>query len=191
MENLTKKNLRLKIKQERRLLNKNLKNQLDNNVYENIIKYINLKRYNLILSYISTEIEVSTRKIIEFCLENNIDVAFPRCAQHRKIDFFYYEQNSIFEKSEYGIFEPVLDKNKPVVNFDKTLCMVPGLSFDKNGYRLGYGGGYYDRFICDHPNIVTIGICYHKNMTDCLPIGIYDKCVNYVITDKTMEVCNE
>ncbi len=185
-----KKQLRLKIRQERKLLTEQEKNEYDNKIYENLLNSGILTKSKLILVYFSTKLEVNTHKIINYCLENNIAAAIPRCEENRNMKFYYYNKNSILEKSGYGIYEPVSDKNKLVENFNNAICIVPGLSFDKRGYRLGYGGGFYDTFIGNNPNITTVGICYSENVADELPIGFYDKHVNYLITDKTAEVCN-
>lgn len=186
----TKKQLRLKIKQERKSLTIEEKNKYDNKIYENLLNFGILTKFELILVYFSTEIEVNTHKIINYCHENNIVVAIPRCEKNRNMKFYYFNENSILEKSRYGIYEPVPDKNKSVEKFNNALCIVPGLSFDKRGYRLGYGGGFYDTFIGNNSNITTVGICYSQNIVDKLPIDFYDKHVNYLITDKTAEVCN-
>ncbi len=185
-----KNQLRLKIRQQRKKMTEKEKNEYDNRIYENILNYGILTKYELILVYFSTEIEVNTHKIINYCHENNIAVAIPKCEKNQNMKFYYYNKNSILEKSAYGIFEPVPEKNKSVENFNNTLCIVPGLSFDKQGYRLGYGGGFYDRFIDKNPDITTVGICYSENIADKLPIDFYDKNVDYLITDKTVEVCN-
>lgn len=179
-----KKQLRLKIKQEREALTYNEKTQCDMNIFKNILESGLLNKFNTILIYLSTDIEVNTKNIINYCFEKNINIAVPRCVGKRKMKFFYYNKNSVVEKSEYGIYEPIPDKNILVENFENSLCIVPGLAFDKKGYRLGYGGGFYDTFIINNPNITTVGICYEKHIMEDLPAGIYDKFVNYVITDK-------
>lgn len=185
-----KKQLRLKIKRQRGLLTEKEKNKYDNKIYENLLNSGLLTKSKLILVYISTELEVDTHRIINFCHKNNIAAAIPRCEKNRNMKFYYYNENSILEKSAYGIYEPVPHKNKPVDNFNDSLCIVPGLAFDKRGYRLGYGGGFYDTFIGNNSNITTVGICYSENIADKLPIDFYDKHVNFLITDKTVEVCN-
>ncbi len=70
------------------------------------------------------------------------------------------------------------------------LTVVPGLGFDRSKNRLGYGGGYYDRFLCENNRLITVGLCYQNNLTDKLIINQYDMPVNYIITENSLEVCN-
>lgn len=67
------------------------------------------------------------------------------------------------------------------------VCLVPGLAFDRNGYRLGYGGGYYDRFLQQHPQLIRVGYCPTACFTDSLPREKTDLPVQYLITDQTEE----
>ena len=64
-----------------------------------------------------------------------------------------------------------------------TLCVVPALAFDRSGYRLGYGGGYYDRLLAEFCGR-TVGLFYHEFLQDELPRGIYDRAVELLITEK-------
>ena len=64
------------------------------------------------------------------------------------------------------------------------MCIVPGYSFSEKGYRLGYGGGYYDRFLSEHKNVKTIGICFDEMISDEIPVGEYDIPVSLIVTDR-------
>ena len=79
--------------------------------------------------------------------------------------------------------EPYGTENDIVDLSENIICIVPGLTFDLNGYRLGYGGGYYDRFLCENNRLITVGLCYQNNLTDKLIINQYDMPVNYIITE--------
>lgn len=190
MVNLEKARLRTEIKEYRRSISVSDKNILDGKVFDNLLKSGLIENRKLVLAYISTEIEVGTRSIIDFCLENGIGVAVPRCSGKRKMDFFMYSHSAIMEKSPFGILEPVPEKCIPVTDFYGALCIVPGLAFDRYGYRLGYGGGFYDSFLEKEQGLVTVGICYHENIFDKLPTGDFDKKVNFIVTDKFTEEIN-
>ena len=64
----------------------------------------------------------------------------------------------------------------------QALCLVPGLCFDGKGYRLGYGKGYYDRFLAKFRG-ATLGLCYNDFLQDCLPVGDYDLPVQQIATE--------
>lgn len=185
-----KQEIRTRIKNERRSLSDNIKELLDNKISDNLIKSGLLDKSKIVLVYLSTEIEVDTKKIINYCLQNNIRIAVPRCFGERKMNFYYYDSNIKLEKSKFGIYEPADNDDNKVTSFVNALCVVPALSYDKAGYRLGYGGGYYDTFLADNPDVKTVGICYSQHISDILPVDKFDKNVNYLITENKMEVCN-
>lgn len=185
-----KNQLRTKIKNERILMSESQKKQFDKEIADNLIKSNILKNRELVLIYMSTKIEVGTDKIIEYCLNNSIPVAIPRCTASRKMDFYLYNKNTILEKSKFGIFEPPENKQHIIKSYKNAVCIVPGLCFDKKGYRLGYGGGFYDTLLCENPYMTSVGICYSCHITEKLPVGKYDKKVNFIITEKNMEMCN-
>ena len=192
MNNISKKQMRSDRKNARRNLDPKIKNQMDKMIFDNLLSIDKLKKAEFVLVYISTQIEVDTKEIIEYCLETDKKVAVPRCIENHKMDFYLYNTKTTMEVSGYGISEPIADKSCLVNNFDadNTVCIVPGLSYDKSGYRLGYGGGYYDRFFSEHQNITTIGLCYSSDFMDKLITDKYDIAVDYVVTEKFTEVCN-
>lgn len=145
-----KKQLRLKIKKERAEIIKAEKKQLDKKIADNLIKSCILDKSKLVLIYLSTDIEVGTERIIEYCLENAIKIAVPRCIGPRIMNFYLYDRNTKLEKSKFGIYEPYDDDERKINSFDNAICIVPGLSFDKRGYRLGYGGGFYDTLLSEN-----------------------------------------
>ena len=187
MINDEKKLLRDRMKSYRKALSAEEKAKLDGGVLENVLQSGELSRHKLVLCYISTDIEVDTKGILSCCLDNCIPVAVPRCTGKRKMDFYYYNRDSVMEVSKYGITEPVPEKNTLVTDFDGALCIVPALAYDRNGYRLGYGGGFYDTFIEKHDNMTTMGICYSGNILEAVPTGPHDRCVDILITDKFTE----
>ena len=67
------------------------------------------------------------------------------------------------------------------------LILVPGLGFDKEGYRVGYGGGYYDRFLQQHPQLIRVGYCPSMHVAETLPREETDCPVQYLITEQTEE----
>lgn len=185
-----KNQLRLKYKDLRRTMTKSLKEQYDQQIFNNLLKCQVFQQADTILIYNSTKIEVDTHRIIDYCLENQKKVALPKCMNNHYMNFYYYDKTTALRESKYGILEPYGYDKDNVVLSDKTICIVPGLSFDLEGYRLGYGGGYYDRFLSKHDRLITIGLCYQNNLADKLIINEYDKQVNYIITESSLEVCN-
>lgn len=185
-----KNQLRIKHKNLRKAIPKSLKKQYDKQIFNNLLNCSCFTNADTVLTYISTDIEVDTHSIIRYCLINNIKIAVPKCINNHNINFYYYNNLTKLKKSNYGIYEPYGLENDLVTFSDNTVCIVPGLSFDLNGYRLGYGGGYYDRFLSKYDNLITIGLCYQDNISETLIINKFDKCVDYIVTENSLEVCN-
>lgn len=107
---------------------------------------------------------------------------FPRTdLEQGTMEFRLFESVDSFERNRWGVLEPssgdVLDKASPA------LIIVPGLAFDKRGHRLGYGKGFYDRFLSTHP-ASTIGVCFTEFFLESLPAEAHDRLVSSVVTEQ-------
>ncbi|MCH5324336.1 MAG: 5-formyltetrahydrofolate cyclo-ligase [Eubacterium sp.] len=176
-----KKGLRRQLKRMRQQLAvSQAKLQKDVAVYGRVTEYISKTKPAAVLTYLSTRIEVDTRSIIRFCFENNIPVAVPRC-EGKEMRFCRINSFSDTEKGGYGIFEPK-QHCEQIIPTESMLCIVPALCFDRYGHRLGYGGGYYDRFLSKY-KVQTVGICYKEYLFNSIPTEENDKAVEVVLTD--------
>ncbi|MFA5658599.1 MAG: 5-formyltetrahydrofolate cyclo-ligase, partial [Oscillospiraceae bacterium] len=111
-------------------------------------------------------------------------VAVPKCIDGtRLMDFYLINGIENLEAATFGVLEPITRQCVKAEKFDNSICIVPGLAFDLDGFRLGYGKGHYDRFLSTYDG-KTIGISYCCCVTDRLPKGRYDKNVNLLITEK-------
>lgn len=142
-------------------------------------RYINA---DIIYLYASQNDEVFTDAIAKKAERDGKETAYPLCADRDGDMIFYFSHRHELIKGMYGIFEPDRKKSKPAFSTGRTLCIVPGLAFDKLGYRIGYGKGYYDRFLSKFSGY-SIGLCFEECMHDTLPIGPYDKKVDCVLTE--------
>lgn len=132
-----------------------------------------------VLTYASTPIEVDTRRLIDYCLEKGIRVALPRSGD-TELSFFYINSVSELSTGRFGIDEPPADD--PAEFDENTLCVVPALCADGDGYRLGYGRGYYDRFLGGFPGTSVI-ICY-SSFKRQVPTEPHDVKANFTIFDR-------
>ena len=138
------------------------------------------KTSNLILTYVSTSTEIDTFQIIEDALSSGKKVAIPHCSQKSsKMDFFYINSISGLITGYMGILEPDHLAEK-VLDFSKSICIVPAYCFDLHGNRLGYGKGYYDRFL-KYYNGTSIGLCISSNLFDELPHNEFDVPVDIIV----------
>ncbi len=183
--------LRKNYRQRRENMVPSLKESKDRKILSNLCILNAYKKSKLILTYVSKNIEVDTYKIISKCWEDGKEVAVPACKiENKSMDFYKIKSLEYLEKRTFGLLEPILEKCEKVFNFDDTLCIVPGFCFDRKGYRLGYGYGYYDRFL-NRFDGTSIGICYSDFIRIKLPCGKFDKTVDYLITESYIkQFCN-
>ncbi len=184
-----KREKREEIKAWRRNLMGEEKLQLDSAIAERFFNSYVYKKTRQVFIYVSTAIEVDTVEIIRRAAEEGRKIACPRCVDGtREMEFYYINGVEDLEPGTFGVLEPVANKENLVTDFSNGVCVVPGLSFDYGGYRLGYGKGYYDRFLAGY-NGFTCGLCYSENVVKYLPHGRYDRHVGLLITDRFSKRC--
>lgn len=150
------------------------KNFLDSSYYNNA---------ELLLAFAAKDIEVSTDLIMDTAMSTGKKLALPKCKAENQMDFYYVSDKSQLVKGFYDLWEPDTEKCELVQDFKNAVCLVPGLAFDREGYRIGFGKGYYDRFLQNFLG-TTVGICYSKCIENLLPRGYYDRPIDAVITEK-------
>lgn len=152
---------------------RNIQNEI---IFNKVISLEKVKKAYTILIYVSFNNEVDTLNIIKYFLGKK-KVAVPK-VNGNEMNFYYIDSFNDLSKGSFNILEPITT-NK-VTNFDNSICIVPGLCFDKENYRLGYGKGYYDKFL-SNKNIYTIGLSYKETIIKKLPIDKYDIKLDKVI----------
>lgn len=142
------------------------------------------QKANTIALFKSFNFEVDTNSIIDISLSNNKVVALPRIEQD-EIVFYKINSKSILVKNKYKIEEPISKKDNYIEKENIDLVIVPGLCFDRSGNRLGYGKGFYDRFLSG-TSIRTIAICFDEQLLDegLLPASNSDVKIEEIITNK-------
>ena len=179
---MNKKQLRSFYKQQRLCMDKSVKTDLDAKIAQKLLDSEMYKACDDLLVYVSFGIEVDTLEIIRQALAEK-NVYCPRCVEGTNImEFYKVSSFADLQQGSYGILEP--QTNSDTLNgFGKNaLCVVPALSYDKKGYRLGFGKGYYDRFLSGFDG-VSVGICYDNCLIDELPSDKFDICVDHLITE--------
>ena len=135
--------------------------------------------------YLALEQEIETRHIIEDAWKREKQVYIPRCipGQTGKMEFYQLTGWSSLKMGAYHLWEPDIMLCQKTDDFQNGICVVPGLAFDTKGYRLGYGKGYYDRFLKKFFG-KTVGLCYNNHIVPKLPHDKYDFSVQYVLTEE-------
>ena len=136
------------------------------------------KNAETIYGYMPYNQEVRTVPILEQAIRDGKKVAVPK-VYGDIMKFIYLEDLTQVEKSDMGIPEPVADE--PVAEDQTALVLMPGLAFDKEGHRIGYGGGFYDKFLMAEPNHPTVALCYGFQMYAHLDTEEFDIPVDLVL----------
>ncbi len=163
---------------------------LDKTICDKITALASFRFAETVLLYYPIGSEIDLTPVAIRALELGKKLAFPICdTEHRVMTFKYVHSLDELRIGSYSIPEP--DDSAETFGGEKSsLCIVPALAFDKDGFRLGYGGGYYDKFLKIFLG-VSLGVAYDSLIADKLPRGIYDMPVNIILTERRSIVPNE
>lgn len=131
-----------------------------------------------IYGYLSYNQEVRTVPMLERALKDGKKVAVPK-VYGDEMKFLYLDDLNAVAKGYAGIPEPIADE--PVAHDETALVLMPGLAFDPQGHRIGYGGGFYDKFLAAEPNHPTLALCYEFQMLPKLDVEDHDIPVDTVL----------
>ncbi len=178
--------LRKNLLKKRRALNLEEKAESDLLIAQNFISSELYRQCKTLLIYCSTPIEVDTFAVINSALRDGKRVAAPVCADSDgKMDFYLFDDVSQLVPSAFGILAPVASDDSKITDFTDALCVVPALGFDESGNRLGYGKGYYDRFLAK-TGVLSLGLCYENFLCKKLPVDCFDKSVDYLVSENSV-----
>lgn len=157
-------------------------NKLSRQIVKNVINWTKYKVSNTIMLYSSIKSEVRINDLIKKGIEDKKIVMLPKTIKDDKELFpCIIEDINELEVGNYGILEP---KGNKVLDKDSIdIILVPGVAYDYNGFRIGYGAGYYDRFLKDYKGIKA-GVCYSFQVIDDVFHDSYDINMDYLITEK-------
>ena len=172
----------------------NLRNRIDpilaaaysNVIFSKIIKLPVYEKAETVMFYLSYGSEVITDSMISSALEEGRTVVVPAIENpgDGKMEALKMARIEDAYQSVYGIRQPEINREDLVDKSGIDLIFVPGIAFDNNGYRTGYGKGYFDRWLQGVPLEKTIGLAYDFQVTDKLPSGKYDLPVGMIVTEK-------
>ncbi len=145
------------------------------------------KECSTLFTYVSMDNEVQTHSLILKAISDGKRVCVPRVVpRHYMVAVPIRNLTDDLKKGFFDVLEPI-EQLPPISSDDVDLVIVPGLVFDREGYRVGYGGGYYDKYLEAIPaHCRTIGLAFHTLITDRIPRQAHDKKVMLVITEKEL-----
>ena len=174
----------------RETLSEQERSVLDNRITQKLLATSEYAEATTVLTYVSVSSEVSTRMFIECALRDGKTVAVPRCLPGHCLEFVAIASLEQLVAAPFNLLEPA--KELPAVTEDQknnSICIVPALLVDTKGYRLGYGAGFYDRFLSTYPG-KKICLAYQQSLSrTTLPHTAFDVAVDVVITESEVLTC--
>ncbi|MDO5715364.1 MAG: 5-formyltetrahydrofolate cyclo-ligase [Tissierellia bacterium] len=166
----------------RKSLSPEIRREKDQLIFQRLIDSFLYQENKNIFIFVSSFDEVNTHPMIEQALKDGKKVSVPKVMGKEMVAI---EIKSLSELSPgtMGILEPTNEQEMEKID----LCVTPGLAFDKKGYRIGYGGGYYDKFIGKHQEMITLGIGYDLQWTEEVPHEAYDRPLDYFLSESRWE----
>ena len=161
-----------------------VKSALDRKIQNRLMNLWVFRETKTVLTYVSVPAEIDTSLFLETAIRLKKTVAVPRCEdQSGRMSFYIIRTASELSPGHFGVLEPAAHC-EPLSDIPgDALCVVPALAFDRKGFRLGYGKGYYDRFLNRFTG-TAVGLCYARCVQDALPHGKYDRAVQLLVTEK-------
>lgn len=185
-----KDRLRRQYRDLREGISKEERAQRDSAICQSALDLVSFRYAEIVLLYAPMEQEIDVLPIARAALKKGKRIAFPRCdAQSRTMQYHFVTSLTELGVSTYGIREP--EAHLPVydqsTDSSSAVCFVPGLVYDRQGYRLGYGKGFYDRYLSAFHGC-RIGVIYSDCIIPQLPRGRFDIRCDILLTEKNVRV---
>ena len=159
----------------------------DERICANILSAATYRYADIVLLYYPVKNEVDILPVFRAAVAAGKKVAFPRChAEDHSMTYYFVTSDADFEEGAYGLVEPKATCEAFVpenAQMENVICVVPAVVYDRRGYRIGYGGGYYDRFFGKY-RFASMGVVYEDFILKSVPHGRFDISVDAVISER-------
>lgn len=182
----TKEQIRKQMIQNRNQMTSQEVTQKSSLIAQKVLKTPEYEEADNILLYADYRHEVMTREIFDDAVLRKKKVFFPKSREDRTMEFYQVVSVKQLESGYKGIKEPVVDEQY-LYRFQRkedTLMIVPGVAFDMKGYRVGYGKGFYDRFLRDKRQITAMGLGFSNQIVEEIPHNQYDIRMDKIVTEE-------
>ncbi len=154
-------------------------------IQDNILNSEAYKNADRVFLFLSMPKEVDTQALIKQAWLDNKKVMVPIAQKGEKMFFVQYEPEDILIKSKFGVMEPQKNAAQEELPQKKDLFLVPGVVFDRNGGRIGYGGGFYDRYFAQNECYLKIGIAFSfQVMNEKIMLDEFDIPIDKIVTEE-------
>ncbi len=195
---LKKKNLRKELLESRNKLKQEDVLTMSDKILKTIKQFKEWEQAKVIYTYVSFGKEVDTISLIKECFKEGKKVAVPKVLGKGKMEFFYISSLEELKRSSWGILEPEEIEEKLAVPFSlgsisslkeqkkQQLFIIPLVGFDKKLHRLGYGGGFYDRYLEQYgaSNFLKVSVAFPMQIKETIPCEKHDICMDRIVTSE-------
>lgn len=180
----TKDEIRREIKEKKRQMSLEEISNKSEQIFVKLEQLSLWKEADVIFSYVSYNQEVATRIPMEKWLQNGKKLAVPKVVGE-EMSFFFISSLNELKKGYQGILEPVTQE---CADGKSGIILLPGLAFDSQFHRLGYGGGFYDRYLNKYRNVkfINIALAYEYQIYEEIPSEPHDQLVDMIITEQSL-----
>lgn len=177
----------------RRMLPADIKKARDDKICSFLLSLASYRYSDIILMYYPCKDEVDIKSVIVQALSEGKKVALPKCRKEdRSMQFHFINSlDGLNQNGAFGMSEPpdTLPAYDPELDSRAAVCVIPAIVYDKEGFRIGYGKGFYDRYLPSFSG-TKIGIAYNDFIIDKVPRGKYDLSADVLITEKGITAIN-
>lgn len=179
---MTKEEARKEMRQRRKMLSSRERTQRNQRIRENLLGLEEIKRGKIIFPFVSYGTEADTMELIALFLKQGKRVAVPR-VEGEEMEFYEITQLGQLVPGYQGIPEPPATRK---VSGENGVMLLPGLAFDRERHRVGYGGGFYDRYLADKAgkDLITVAIAFDFQVVEELSVESFDWKPDILVTDR-------
>lgn len=180
-----KSEIRRIAKQARMALPESLRTCYSEQIVSHVIRHPFFQECDTVCCYVACKGEATLSSLMNAAWAAGKQVAVPKVLTEENMDFFVIHSLQELSAGAFGILEPMC-KERPwsAKAEERVLVLLPGLAFDREGNRLGYGKGFYDRYLKAHPSYHTIGIAFSVQCMEHIPAQPHDRKAEVLITEK-------
>jgi len=178
-----KKSLRIEALDKRKNL---LNDEIEANskiIVQKVLNFLSQKKFDSIFSFCAIPGEVDLSRLIGSV---SVPLAYPRIVDHR-LEFYKVDSHEQLKKQSFGILEP-WGQLELIHPSPKSVILVPALLLSRDGARLGMGKGFYDRFLADYPDCLSIGVIFDQFLVESLPMDPWDINLYGVCTERRLDI---
>lgn len=183
----TKKELRTNYKKLRNEIPEEIRVELSAEICGHILGSRLYQQAEILFAYYPLGNEVSLLPLIEDALSSGKQIAFPK-VEGEDMEFYQVRELTELEEGYYHVMEPVTET---AVEGENVLVLTPGVVFDMDGNRIGYGKGFYDRYLGKHPGCVALGIAYESQIVESFEADMRDRKMDYIVTELGIRRIND